>query len=224
MATRIDIAYLIKEEIDNIISKLIEVGLCVNQNFTSDRMVGNNKVISWGHANDLSIVMKNVDYDDIYKVLDEEGNYNIKLIDGSLIQMMYTFNSSNEMISHRLGFFPSTNLSSFEKDPEIYYEFDIYADILKKNVLPTIFRFDFDMDDKFFKEMDHSKSHLTFGQVENCRIPVRGPMSPNRFMDFILRNFYHKAMKQYDIYFPLSDYFSRTITKKEEDLLYLNFK
>lgn len=95
MPTKTDLAYLVKEEIDNIISKLIEVGLCVNQNFTSDKMIGNNKIISWGQIKDLSIVMKNVDYEDIYKVLEEEGNYNIKLIDGSLIQMMYTFNSSH---------------------------------------------------------------------------------------------------------------------------------
>ncbi|WP_026023472.1 MULTISPECIES: DUF2290 domain-containing protein [Lysinibacillus] len=224
MSTKTDVAYLVKEEIDNIISKLIEVGLCVNQNFTSDKMIGNNKVISWGQIKDLSIVMKNVDYEDIYKVLEEEGNYNIKLIDGSLIQMMYTFNSNDEIISHRLGFFPSINLSPFEKDPEVYYEFDIYADILKKNVLPTIFRFDFDLDDSLFQELDHSKSHLTFGQVENCRIPVRGPISPNRFMDFILRNFYHKAMKQYNICFDFMDYFSRTITTNEENLIYIDFK
>jgi hypothetical protein len=41
--------------------------------------------------------------------------------------------------------------------------------------------------------MVHPASHLTLGQYENCRIPVSGPLGPNSFGMFILRNFYCRA-------------------------------
>jgi len=39
-------------------------------------------------------------------------------------------------------------------------------------------------------EVTHSKSHLTLGDAKDCRIPVSAPLTPYRFLDFILRNFY----------------------------------
>lgn len=216
-------AYDIKDEIDKIITELIVTGLSINQRFTSMKEVGQNIVVSWGETKDLSIVMKNIDYGDIYTALENDRNYNIKLIDGSLIQMMYKFNKDNEIISHRLGFFPSIDLQPLEKDPELYDKYDLYADILKKNTLPTIFRFDFDEDNSLYVELDHAKSHVTFGQFENCRIPVSGPITPKKFIDFILRNFYHKAMKFHSLNFSCENCFNRTITEKEQSVIHLSF-
>ena len=56
--------------------------------------------------NDLSIVLKNISYSDLYDELEQTQTYNLKMIDGALIQMMYRFN--HEIIeTHRLAFFPS---------------------------------------------------------------------------------------------------------------------
>ena len=165
--------------------------------------------------------MKNIDYGDIYNILEKDNNYTLKLIDGSLVQMMYKFDRNNEIISHRLAFFPSINLQPLEVDHELYSKFDLYADILKKNTLPTIFRFDFDLDPDLYVEIDHAKSHVTFGQFENCRIPSSGPVSPNKFIDFILRNFYYKAMKDFKLDFSGRNYFERTISVNEENVLHL---
>ncbi|WP_413362263.1 DUF2290 domain-containing protein [Lysinibacillus sp. 3P01SB] len=212
-----------KKEIDEIIIQLIGAGLSINQNFTSIRNVGKNKIVSWGEAKDLSIVLKNIDYEDIYNTLEQDENYTIKLIDGSLIQMMYKFDSRNNISSHRLGFFPCINLKPLEEDHELYSKFDLYADILKKNTLPTIFRFDFDVDSKLYVEMDHAKSHVTFGQFESCRIPSSGPITPKKFIDFVIRNFYHSAMKDLGLDFNSSNNFNRTISSNEEKLLHFNF-
>lgn len=40
---------------------------------------------------------------------------------------------------------------------------------------------------------DTPKSHLTIGQCKNCRIPIAIPLTPNIFMDFILRSFYNTS-------------------------------
>lgn len=223
MASPKKIASDILNEIDSIIITLIEAGLSIDQQFTSLKRVGKNIVVSWGDIDDLSIVLKNVEYEEIYNALEKDNHYNIKLIDGSLIQMMYKFNSNHEVISHRLGFFPCINLQPLEKDHEMYEKYDIYADILKKNTLPTIFRFDFDEDESLYIELDHAKSHLTFGQYSNCRIPVSGPVTPKKFVDFILRNFYYKAMKNYNIDFNTENYFTKNITEKEQSVMHLNF-
>ncbi|WP_251135123.1 DUF2290 domain-containing protein [Exiguobacterium sp. s127] len=212
-----------KSEIDDIITTLITHELCINQNFTSLKPIGSNNIVSWGQINDLSIVMKNVEYEEIYESLDREANYNFKLIDGSLVQMMYKFNNREELISHRLGYFPSINLYSYEDNPEIYDVHDLYADILKKNTLPTIFRFDYDEDPELYVELDHAKCHATFGQFENCRIPVSGPISPKKFVDFIFRYFYHKAMKHYNLNFKCENQLLETITDDERNLIHFNF-
>ncbi|MGE6601499.1 DUF2290 domain-containing protein [Lysinibacillus fusiformis] len=213
----------IKDEIDDIITQLISCGLCIKQNFTSIKDVGKNKVVSWGETKDLSIVMKNIDYEDIYNTLEKDNNYTLKLIDGSLVQMMYKFNRNHEIVSHRLGFFPCITLQPLEDDHELYSRFDLYADIMKNNTLPTIFRFDFDEDSKLHIELDHAKSHVTFGQFESCRIPSSGPMSPKKFIDFVVRNFYHTAMKDFDLNFNCKNNFERTITENETNVIHFNF-
>ena len=39
----------------------------------------------------------------------------------------------------------------------------------------------------------HPASHVTFGQFLNCRIPVSMPVTPRKFILFLLRNFYYSG-------------------------------
>ena len=91
---------------------------------------------------DISIAMKNIAYEEIYKKLEESNNYNIKMLDGSLIQMLYSF-EYDKLVSHRLAFFPAPNLESFQNEPENYENDEIYADILGKNIVTFPIRFDY---------------------------------------------------------------------------------
>jgi len=207
----------IKKQINNITSKLIEVGLSVEQNFPS--VTGEAIYISGNK--DLSIALKNISYIKIYEILEKDKNYNIKMIDGALIQLMYTFNGE-ELKKYRLAFFPSPSLEEFQNASEIYETDELYADIIDKNIVTTPIRFDYDPDNHI--SIEHPKSHLTIGQYKNCRIPVFSPITPNIFIDFILRSFYNTAHNKYSkiLNFDLINLFSTSIDDEEKKILHMS--
>lgn len=209
------------KQIKLITENLIRVNLSVQQNYPSLDQIGTDSwKISYPGMHDLSIALKNVKYVKIYEELDKSKNYNIKMIDGALIQFLYTYKKS-ELVSHRLAFFPSPFLHEFQNEPELYEEDEIYADVVAKNILPVPIRFDYDPDN--YQELDHPKCHLTLGQFKNCRIPVCSPITPNAFMCFILRSFYNTALKKFTEELDFSsELFERTITQREEKVLHFS--
>lgn len=184
----------VKDEIDEIITFLVSKGMCSFQNYPVIKGDKKEKSIGWGNITNLSIALKNIDYKDIYNEINKNHDYTMKLIDGTIIQLLYRF-QDDKLYSHRLAVFPSPILQSFEEEPEIYLQDEIYGDILAKNIVPFPIRFDFCIDEVDSK-YEHPKSHATLGQFKNCRIPVYGPLSPHRFMSFILENFYYTFYKQ----------------------------
>jgi hypothetical protein len=210
----------IYHEINDFTSKLISIGLADSYNFPSHKSIGRDSYeITYSGMQDLSIVLKNVGYEEVYKELDSSRNYNVKMIDGALIQVMYIYKNS-ALISHRLAFFPSPFLHEFQNEPEIYKDDEIYADIIAKNVLPVPIRFDYAPDNH--QELDHPRCHLTLGQFKNCRIPVCSPIMPSAFISFILRSFYNTAFRKFTDEFDLSSkLFQETITFEEKKLLHM---
>lgn len=210
----------IYNEINAITKQLISIGLSDKQNFPSCTKTGKGSYkIAYSGMQDLSIVLRNVNYKKMYEELDRNYNYNVKMIDGALIQLMYTYEKSS-LISHRLAFFPSPFLESFQNEPEIYENDEIYADIIAKNILPVPIRFDYDPDNH--QELDHPKSHLTLGQFKNCRIPVCSPITPSTFISFILRSFYNTAFKKFTSQLTFSSkLFDKTITPREKQILHI---
>lgn len=187
----------ISSQIRAITSDLIKLGLCDDQSFPSIRNndaeiieVGLSKVI------DLSIVLKNIPYQDLYEELSSTRAFNLKMLDGALIQMMYIF-KRQQIKAHRLAFFPSPNLEEYQNNPEVYSTESVYADVIERNVVTFPVRFDFDNCEKTAKPITHPRSHLTLGQYKNCRIPVSSALSPCSFIHFILRNFYNTAFRDF---------------------------
>lgn len=208
----------IYNQINTITSKLISAGLSVEQNFPSLK----DESIYISGKQDLAIALKNIEYKKIYEVLEKEKNYNIKMIDGALIQFMYIF-KEQELIKYRLAFFPSPSLEEFQNNSEIYETDEIYADVIAKNIIPTPIRFDYDP--QSYTPVEHPISHLTIGQYQNCRIPVTIPITPNIFMDFILRNFYHTAQNKHmgSLNFDKVVLFENCIVDEEKNLLHISF-
>ena len=93
------------KQIENITSKLMALSLGIELTRSS---IKNGKIDAG--KDDTSIAMKNIVYEEIYKKLNENKNYNIKMFDDALIQMFYTFDKNN-LISHHLAFFPVPNSS-----------------------------------------------------------------------------------------------------------------
>jgi len=180
---------LVKKEIDDIIRILIQSSMSTYQNYPVIKNNNSQQKLEWSSIKNLSISLKNLDYDVIYSEIDKNNDYTIKLIDGNIIQMLYTF-ENNELISHRLAMFPSPKLELYQSQPEIYENDEIYADIMDKKIVPFPIRFDYNKNDVDSKH-SHPNSHVTLGQYTNCRIPAYGPISPRVFIQFILENFYN---------------------------------
>lgn len=192
-------------QIKKITSNLIELGLCMDQNFPSMKKLNHSieevNMCSIESSYNSSIFLKNISYGDMYYELCRRRMYNIKMIDGALIQMQYRFNG-NSIESHRLAFFPSPNLDIFQNEPDIYFEDEIYSDILDARIVTVPLRFDFDDSEdqngnKVAIPVIHPISHLTIGQYKNCRIPVSSVITPYQFIEFIIRNFYNTAFELY---------------------------
>lgn len=178
--------------------------------------------VSFSGADKLSIVLKNTPYQDIYRELDRTQTYNIKMLDGALIQLMYRF-ANDKLVSHRLAYFPSPNLLEFQNHSDIYETDEIYAEVVMKNLVAFPLRFDYDSSDAVFKELHHPRSHLTLGQYKNCRIPVSAPVTPFRFMDFVLRSFYNTAHRTFCVQMTnFDDRFEGTITPIEMAVLHIS--
>ena len=178
------------KQILKLTSDIIEAGLCDDQNYPSKK--GDKRgesSIGINTSQDNSICLKNISYSEMYNELYKTKNYNLKMIDGALISLLYRF-QDNQVVTHRLSFFPAPNLEHFQNEPELYMEDELYLEIYDKRTVIVPLRFDFDSSESFIP-VEHPKSHLTLGQYKNCRIPVSSALSPYQFISFIIRNFYY---------------------------------
>ncbi|HHX70820.1 MAG TPA: DUF2290 domain-containing protein [Gallicola sp.] len=212
----------IHKEINEVTEDLISIGLCEDQNFPSF-IEKNGNIISISVSEfESSKLLKNVDYISIYNELKSKRNFNIKMVDGAMILFQYEFQNS-ELLKHRLSYFPSLSLLEFQNNYEIYEIDELYADVIEKQIVTFPMRFDYDSREEVYKVVDHPKSHLTLGQFKNCRIPVSAPITPNRFIHFIIRNFYHTTYKKYcDNIRTFELSFNETIHPDEKKIVYLS--
>lgn len=215
-------AETIRSQVERLTADLVGLSLCNHQNFPALRDLGNGiKEICLSTQCNMSVSLRNIAYREVYDELDRTQTYNIKMIDGALLQMMYRF-KGDSVVAHRLAFFPSPYLEEFQNNPEIYLEDEIYAEVVMKNIVPFPIRFDYDSDDTVVKELDHPKSHLTLGQYKNCRIPVSAPLTPYHFISFVLRNFYNTAFKKYcGTLTVFEDSFSETLEEVEKTVVHV---
>ena len=212
----------VTKAVNSITAKLINFGICDDQNFTATREANSQTQVVYNGFNDVSIALRNVCYTDIYNHLSSNRQFNFKLIDGGLVQMLYLFDNKGNVIKHNLGYFPSPSFEPFQNDPDLYLdESNFYADMIQKSILPVPVRFDFDPDPEHVKDVDHPICHLTLGQYKNCRIPVVSPLCPMSFMSFVLRSFYNTATSAVALDFERHA-FEHTITTNELRCLHLS--
>jgi hypothetical protein len=216
----------VRKEIEAQIRKITQSLTSFNLARASNFPKWNGNDLVWEKYKNLSFSLKNEKYQDLYKACLKEGDYNLVLIDGALIQMKYRFYKEN-VIEHVLSFYPSPYIERFQDNPEDYMETyfsgdDFFSEIYDDLIICSPLRFDFNDDDKIFKEVSHPKSHLTIGDYKDCRIPIRNPISPNRFIKFILRNFYFDKYTEHysDNYFKCDLKFAETIVKAEKEHLH----
>lgn len=212
----------IRRQMERLTADLVGLSLCNRQNFPSLRDIGQGcRELGVGDHGNLSYALKNIPYRDIYMELDRTQTYNLRMLDGTLIHMIYRFRN-DRIEAHRLAFFPSPFLEEFQNNPDIYLEEEMYAEVVMKNIVPFPLRFDFDCRKDVAVDVDHPSSHLTLGQYQNCRIPVSGPLTPFYFISFVLRNFYNTAYRKYCSQISsFTHCFKPSITDGEINLLHL---
>lgn len=213
----------IERQINSLIVFMVENGLADDQSFAFSRPNGDRIEVTFDKSDEVWIALRDIQYEEIYLQLALEGAYNVRMLDGALIQMMYEF-SGRELQRHRLAFFPSPYLDEFQNTPEIYFGDDLYAGIVARNIVPFPLRFDFNAEVELHEEIVHPKAHLTLGQYKDCRIPVSSPLTPHRFVDFILRSFYHTSSNRYAENLPKEkvETFRESITRDEQRVLHVN--
>lgn len=207
-------------QIQKLTADLISTGLCAKANFSGCYRKGNVTEIRV-KSKESSIFLKSIPYEEMYRLLSERETYNIMMVDGAIISLYYLFNKG-KLRSHRLSFFPSPDLSSFQNEPELYLEDILYADILDRRIVSVPLRFDFDIDVAVCRPVKHPISHLTIGQYKHCRIPVSSALTPYQFLNFIVMNFYHTAYEEFcDKFSVFKDCFEDTIFDEERQIIYM---
>lgn len=211
----------IKEDIDGLISELIGKGICDDSNFSASRSYGKMGEVTFSNSQNISIALGDIEYSTIYNELLNNRSYNMKLIDGALLQMMYRI-EDNKLRQHRLAFYPSPSLLSFQDDPVAYMRDELFIEITQRKIVPFPLRFDFDTREDVYIDVTHPKSHLTLGDVKGCRIPVSAPLTPRWFVEFILRNFYQTEKHDFISDLPRHKIkFSMSITENEMKLMHV---
>lgn len=189
------------QELKKITEELIRCGLAEEYNVPIIRQTD----IIWGNFKDVSLYLKNMDYATIYEEMEKNHNYNIKLPDGGILQLMYRFNGKGtELQSHRLGYYPSPSYEIYQNDADLYDADYLYGDILNKDILPVVIRADYNRNE-VESEVHHPYSHITLGGYKNCRIPVDKPISPMKFVKFIMEHFYYVPSSKLEFNFELEN-------------------
>lgn len=211
----------IKTELEKLISYLIGRGISTDQNFPALRSISNSICeVTFASSEFVSLAMGDVDYETLYDELSLNRSYSIKLVDGGLLQLMYLFEQEN-IIKHRLAYYPSPHLRSFQDDYDSYERDEIFMDILLRRIIPFPVRFDYDASAAI--NVHHPHSHLTLGDVKGCRIPATGPLSPADFLGFILRNFYQSSRINLVDDMPQKSFsLPRSITRDESSLIHIH--
>ena len=214
------------KELKSNLSKILETGLSIDNKIP---IINKTRTkITWENQMDLSNALKNMPYEEKYRTLEKDRNFNFKMLDGALIQMMYEFDKNGrKLISHRLAYFPSTTLEryddAYEEYENPYFVNSEFYDVREKNIITFPIRFDYNNNETKFREIEHPYSHATLGEYEYCRIPVSSPLTPSIFINFILRNFYNYAFREKGIFCNVSNKrFGNTIVGKENGILHFN--
>lgn len=216
-----DTCVQIKTALDGLVAELIRVGLCNDQNFAAIRSTGQQHEVTFKGAEHISLALRDADYLDLYRELDATRSFNMKLVDGALLQLMYRF-AGNRLLQHRLAFYPSPGLLPFPEDPDGYLSDDSFIDIIRRRIVPFPVRFDFDDREGVPVDVAHPRSHLSLGDVKNCRIPVTAPLTPRQFVEFVLRHFYQSSEHDFVSGLPPHDQgFESTITENESRLMHM---
>jgi hypothetical protein len=234
----------VENDISALVSSLLEAKLAVDSNPVGVHRRGNLQYVTWPSALDAPPVDPE-DFASVkeYRELIRSRFYTCLLIDGSFLQLGYTFHR-DELRKHRLCFYPSPialRADEYEPEMDVGEIVDFYLDdelaafrsFLRADDEETGIvgnsemrlrmrspvRFDFDLDNQ---AVDHPGSHLHISH-EECRWPVFGPLSVGHFARFVFRHFYPDLWSEHEFLRSIvMRSGNRSITVDEERELFID--
>lgn len=191
MSSATSLAEAFRLEISEATSFLVERGLVDDQNTVTRRHgPGGSTLLESSYWSSAPRVQQKVRYDVLYAELKSGRFYDLKFLDGALVQMRFEFSRVNILERAVLRYLPSPILTSYQEDPDLYLNDEVYGDVVDIRTVTTPLRFDFDTDPNVVREVLHPASHLTIGQYPHCRIPATSPITPHYFLRLIVHGFY----------------------------------
>jgi hypothetical protein len=178
----------LRRAIDEFALGLLEVGIAVDLNKAVSLSQPNRRVlITWANAG-ISTPFTDFEFATLSEYLQyvQDRQFSALLFDGSLIQISYTVEGGDDVIDHRLCWYPCP---AYFRPEDL--ELAPLEDIIRSTPSTELrcrgpLRFDYS---PFQARDGHSPCHLHAFQ-EDCRVPVRGPVDLVTFANFIFGHFY----------------------------------
>lgn len=213
----------LKVAINELTLFLQENGLALDRN-QSDcfRLEDRKKRVTW-KSSGISTPLTDHSFATVaeYIALVNNRQFSVMLFDGSLLQISYTIRGNDEVVEHRLCWYPC---------PIFFQPQDLELATIDEFVLTTPnnkfncrgpIRFDFSPHQT---SKGHPSSHIHFFDDE-CRVPVRGPLDLRTFIIFVMDNFYSKVWNGIQSKINLSNWdASLTLTVDESAMPHIYWK
>jgi hypothetical protein len=190
-------AHELRNEVDQLVALLSEIGLLVGSQATTIRTHSGLTWVTWARTLDGGLPLGGETVAE-YRAVLRDGEYTCVLRDGAVLQITYVL-SGNQLLKHRLCWIPAP--IAIDRDDVIETDLAELVDqgleeaglrVLDDDaagedlLLVAPVRFDYDLD---AHAEDHAACHLTFNR-SSCRVPVFGPLSLGHFVRFVFRHFY----------------------------------
>ncbi|WP_159619403.1 DUF2290 domain-containing protein [Arthrobacter zhaoguopingii] len=178
----------LRRKISDLLYDLLDRGLIL----LPATIVVENETVTWRSATPLQKFVDFVEHPTVrtYRKWAEAGEYAALLPDGALLQIRYRV-VGGTVVAHRLAYIPcpySVDQDLLQTDP-VADVLDLHAQESPDDVrMQSAIRFDFDPE---AAGPGHPAAHLTIN-VSSCRIACEAPMSPEDFVQFIYKHFYHE--------------------------------
>lgn len=197
------LANKVRSEISSLTQLLTERNLSIDSRLAQIKIRGRICEVGWDKEGaNIAFLLKDISYDEYYRYMYENQQYNLILPDGALIQLLYRFDRET-LSEQRVCYFPPPK--NQDSDPESNYD-----------ETPLI-RIDYNPSQT--KLYSHSATHLHLGYTKDCRIPTSAPIAPQTFVLFILQSFYSDKLKpELESILLKSRCFPESILKKEKKI------
>lgn len=164
----------------------------------------NNNIYSSKFSSEFISVSQEEEYEKIYKIAIEKGDYDFLLKDDSFFQFSCELNNSNGKLTKlRYAYYQNPRAyptyeeflkdifnTEIEQCGEIFqfeYEQMIAEAKINRGVCPIRYDYDYEL----YQGMYHSISHIHIGHNNEVRIAVNKMLTPEKFALFVLRNIYY---------------------------------